>query len=657
MALVLSFVKLPTGVSLPTTTHSFDESGGSIGRGDGNELTLPDPDRFLSSKHCHISCEGGQYYVSDTSTNGTFVNGAHEALGRGGKFALHNGNTLELGDYQFKVNVGGALPSLDVPVANAGLDDPFAADVFTSASASTPAVPFDDDPFAASFGMDEFDSISPSLKPTESLPSFDDDPFSGPALSIEGSADPLAALDGANYGGSPLADQSAPLPKGFGSELDDFLGATPMESLAPPVPTGKTLGDNADPLAQSMSWPEAASPTKSTGGSVIPDDWDDLLGNDESLAGAATDFSSPEFGDVSNPISESAASQPIPDDDDWGWSGAESNPAPPQSTASPQNTFSEFGDDSGFDAPDFDDLGIVDNVGAPPPLDGAFDGQTSDAHRSMPLTEPPVWPDAGPQIHRPASAVPTPQRPTPQRPRPQVPRPAAVPKPPVPPRPTADPVTPPVERAEESNVTRASDADLIDELLSRMGLSVEQLDDTQKNDVCLAFADLIPVVVSGMMQVLRSRASIKNEFRMNVTTIQPVENNPLKFSATAAEAMEKMFVHTTSAYKRPAEAFQEGFDGISEHQVAIIAGIRAAFKSIMEGFDPAALERQFERQGRGIGLPGMQKARYWSSYVDYYQNFVDDMENSFQHLFGDEFVDAYEEQLRTLAAERKNKRR
>lgn len=674
MALVLSFVKLPTGVSLPTTTHTFDESGGSIGRGDGNELTLPDPDRFLSSKHCHISCEGGQYYVSDTSTNGTFVNGAHEALGRGGKFALHDGNTLELGDYQFKVGVGGQ-PSLDIPpaapVASTGLDDPFATDVFASASASMPNAPLDDDPFSTPFAMDEFESISPSLKPTESLPSFDDDPFSAPALNInnaniDGTADPLAALDGANYGGSPLADQRAPLPKGFGSELDDFLGEAPIGAPIPPassVHSGKTLGDNLDPLAQSVSWPEpgtaADHSSGNAGGSVIPDDWDDLLGVDEPLASAPTGFSSPEAKNVSPPIPDQPVAQPIPDEDSWGWDDIEKNTPSLEESVPPQHTSTEagFGDDLGVgdanlggDASGIDDLGIIDNVGTPPPLGGAFDGKASDAHRSMPLTEPPVWPSETPQSQRPAS-VSTPQRP----------KPAGAFKSPVPPRPPVDRARSSVEQTSSeqttsSKTTGVSDAALINELLSRMGLSVEQLDEAQKSDVCLAFADLIPVVVSGMMQVLRSRASIKNEFRMNVTTIQPVENNPLKFSATAAEAMEKMFVRTTSAYKRPTEAFQEGFDGISEHQVAIIAGIRAAFKSIMQGFDPAILEKQFERQARGIGLPGMQKARYWSSYVDYYQNFVDDMENSFQHLFGDEFVDAYEEQLRTLAAERKNKR-
>lgn len=155
------------------------------------------------------------------------------------------------------------------------------------------------------------------------------------------------------------------------------------------------------------------------------------------------------------------------------------------------------------------------------------------------------------------------------------------------------------------------------------------------------------------MQVLRSRASIKNEFRMNITTIQPVENNPLKFSVDTGEALENMFIRKSSAYKKPREAFREGFNGIAEHQVAIIAGIRAAFKSMMERFDPEHLEKQFDRQSKAAMLPGMQKARYWSAYTDYYRNFVDNIEQSFQYLFGDEFVQAYEDQLRKLVAARK----
>jgi predicted component of type VI protein secretion system len=66
------------------------------------------------------------------------------------------------------------------------------------------------------------------------------------------------------------------------------------------------------------------------------------------------------------------------------------------------------------------------------------------------------------------------------------------------------------------------------------------------------------------------------------------------------------------------------------------------------------LEQQFERQGKTGGiLPGMKGAKCWSAYDDFYQDLIGNFENSFQNLFGDEFVQAYEEQLRKLAIARK----
>lgn len=140
---------------------------------------------------------------------------------------------------------------------------------------------------------------------------------------------------------------------------------------------------------------------------------------------------------------------------------------------------------------------------------------------------------------------------------------------------------------------------------------------------------------------------------MNVTTIQPVENNPLKFSANIDDALENMFVKRSSAYKNPVDSVREGFQGVAEHQVALLAGMRSAFKSMMQRFDPAVLEKQFEHTTKGQLLSGIGKAKYWNAYADHYKDLADNMENSFQYLFGDEFVQSYEDQLRKLAHYRK----
>ena len=140
---------------------------------------------------------------------------------------------------------------------------------------------------------------------------------------------------------------------------------------------------------------------------------------------------------------------------------------------------------------------------------------------------------------------------------------------------------------------------------------------------------------------------------MNVTTIQPVENNPLKFSANVDDALENMFIKQGNAYKKPVEAVREGFNGIAEHQVAILAGIRAAFKGVIERFDPVLLDARFAKQNKGGLIPGSQKAKNWDLYQEYYNELAGDIDNSFQYLFGDDFVQAYEDQLQKLTIARK----
>jgi type VI secretion system FHA domain protein len=189
--------------------------------------------------------------------------------------------------------------------------------------------------------------------------------------------------------------------------------------------------------------------------------------------------------------------------------------------------------------------------------------------------------------------------------------------------------------------------------INALGLGHHELSDEEITRVNQLAGEVMREMVVGLMNVLGSRSAIKSEFRMNVTTIQPVENNPLKFSANLEDALENMFIRQGRAYKQPLDAVADGFQGVAEHQLAIIAGIREAFNSLLARFDPATLEEKFARQNKGGILPGSQKARNWDLFSDYYEELVGDMDRSFQYLFGDGFVRAYEEQLQKLAIKRK----
>ena len=88
------------------------------------------------------------------------------------------------------------------------------------------------------------------------------------------------------------------------------------------------------------------------------------------------------------------------------------------------------------------------------------------------------------------------------------------------------------------------------------------------------------------MEVLRARTEIKNEFRLQQTTFKPVENNPLKFSVNVEDALHNLLVKRNPAYLPAAEAFQDAFEDVRLHQVAMLAGVRAAFDAMLQEFDP-----------------------------------------------------------------------
>lgn len=85
--------------------REFAENGGTIGRSLQNDWILPDPDRFISGRHATIDFKGGIYYLVDTSTNGIYVNGDCEPIGKGNPRRLFDGDTLRFGDFEMTVSI------------------------------------------------------------------------------------------------------------------------------------------------------------------------------------------------------------------------------------------------------------------------------------------------------------------------------------------------------------------------------------------------------------------------------------------------------------------------------------------------------------------------------------------------------------------------
>src|SRR5258708_369266 len=113
----------------------FDETGGTIGRNAACTWVLPDRTNTISSRHATIAHNGRGFVITDTSTNGVYVNTVDAPIGRGNTSVLAPGDTLYLGNYVLSVEL-----IEDVAEERQRLGaSPLAASIRAEPSASLPA--------------------------------------------------------------------------------------------------------------------------------------------------------------------------------------------------------------------------------------------------------------------------------------------------------------------------------------------------------------------------------------------------------------------------------------------------------------------------------------------------------------------------------------
>jgi type VI secretion system FHA domain protein len=151
--------------------------------------------------------------------------------------------------------------------------------------------------------------------------------------------------------------------------------------------------------------------------------------------------------------------------------------------------------------------------------------------------------------------------------------------------------------------------------------------------------------VFGIMSVLAARRGVKNELRLQQTTIMPADNNPLKFSIGAEEAMENLLLKEGRGYLSMRDSMVEAFDDINAHELALMAGMQEAVRHLLKQIEPKVLEQQADKD-RGMGdMLTTKKARYWDTYLRAYERIADMIDEDFDSLLGRYFSRAYEEQI------------
>jgi type VI secretion system protein len=194
----------------------------------------------------------------------------------------------------------------------------------------------------------------------------------------------------------------------------------------------------------------------------------------------------------------------------------------------------------------------------------------------------------------------------------------------------------------------------LEAFLTAAGFSPTKVGERSSDDLMRDAGTVLRELVAGLMELLAARSTFKSEFRIEATMIRPMENNPLKFSADAKEALEHLLIPSGKAYLPPGQAVREGVQDVKDHKLAMIAAMRAALESLLGRFDPDRLEARFGERAKKSSLMGLSgKGKNWEMYRELFAELRQDPDALFRDVFGEQFIRAYEAQIELLSRSRR----
>ncbi len=584
----------------------FDELGGSIGRGDGSTLVLPDPEKIISRTHANVSFRGGEYRLQDRGTAvPVLVNG--QPLGNGRETTIRAGDVIQLGAYALRVKATAAAPAVRQPPASPA---------FGSAGGPVGSgVAPKDDPLAMFGGG--LDAGNP----------FGD---------LLGQPAPPAIPVSARRPEHPRMPAAAPAPPAAGGPrpiIDDPFAQPAHSSAADRSSQRGGIPDDFDPFA----------PTPDTGPGRLPDDRDLFLGSgDRAHDGNINELFGLGVGSPDDPFGPGhPLGDPSADVASRGAGRAQRNDTPeihaafqppaarpdpammrrvaqrpaqniPAAVIPPASMFVSWDEQGG------NRTGDIRTVIIP-------SADSSNAHAAPPR------PDAAPRREARPVAAPSPAQ------------------------------SPPLSRATVSATPEALPAGtdaLLRAFLEGAGVPDLKMPGQLNPQLMHIFGQLLREATQGTLDLLVARSIVKREMRAEATMITARENNPLKFSPNAETALAHLLNPQARGFMSPLRAMRDAYDDLRAHQFAVMTGMEAAFAAVLSRFKPAELElRLAARSLIDSMLPMNRKAKLWDLFEDRYAEIARELDDDFHSLFGKEFLRAYEEQLDRLERESAGQRK
>jgi len=214
-----------------------------------------------------------------------------------------------------------------------------------------------------------------------------------------------------------------------------------------------------------------------------------------------------------------------------------------------------------------------------------------------------------------------------------------------PPLTAAQGIAPGVAVQAQATVASWDEQPLIAAFLEGVGLDPGRVQMRLTPEFMRDFGAVLRIAVQGTIDLMAARSEIKREFRADVTVIASGANNPLKFLPTAEGVVLQLLGHSFPGFMAPLPAMKEAYQDLQGHQLALMAGIRAACVEALTRFDPVALEKQLPPLSGGVigrWSATRRKAALWDGYRQSYLDIRRHAEDDLAAFSGRTFVQAYE---------------
>lgn len=148
----------------------------------------------------------------------------------------------------------------------------------------------------------------------------------------------------------------------------------------------------------------------------------------------------------------------------------------------------------------------------------------------------------------------------------------------------------------------------------------------------------------GLRNSIQLRIDQKNLLRLANTTIQPQNNNLLKFAASLDEALENLFYMNKAEYMPAVDAVRETFDEILGHERAVLDATHTALLDYLERMAPEEIQQKSGESKRGL-LGTKAEAKYWQRYAELYETLAEHAPGQFPQMFAEVFAAAYDREI------------